>query len=885
MSFWRQLTRGGRVLVRRRAADDDLSDELRHYVDQAAAELIARGMPESDARRAARLEIGNMTVAREQVRSYGWENVISTAIGDVRYALRRLRRNPGFTAVAVITLAVGIGASTAIFSAVNPVLFRPLPYSAADRLAVVSDRSSDGSRVDVAFGNYRELAARTRSFASSAAFKAWQPTVAGKLEPEQLTGQRVGAGFFKTLGVAPVVGRDFQASDDRPSGPNVVILSDALWRRRFGADPTIVGQHVKLDDQDHVVIGVMPASFENVVAPLAQIWAPLQYASAFGPDAREWGHHLRVVARLRQGASFADASREIDGIARSPVAEFARVPWARMSNGFFVTSLQADVTRAIRPAMLAVLGAVGLVLLIACVNVTNLLLARGAQRRAEFAMRMALGAGRGRLTRQLLTESVLLAVIGGALGLVVARVGVRALLALSPAELPRLGAIRVDAMAFAFAVLVTTIVGVVVGAVPALDLLRQNLGSRLQAAGRRSTGGHQRTRALLVIAEVALALMLLVGAGLLLRSIQRIFAVPVGFDASGLLTMQIQLAGEQYRSDSARARYFSDVLDRVRAVPGVQAAAMTSLVPLSGDLDVYGAHLERDRDAQSDGAAMRYAVAPEYFKVMGIPVLRGRALDAHDVSGAPRVAVVSQSFAKRAFGDDNPLGQRFRLGPPQGDWFTVVGVAGDVRQSSFDVDPPAAVYVTPWQWHWVDGSMSVVARGRAGGAGDAASLTTPIRSAIWSVDREQAIVRIATMNALVNRSIADRRFTLILFEAFGLAALLLAGTGIYGVLSGGVTERVREIGVRAALGASPADIVGLVVGRGAVLAGAGLILGLGGAVVGTRAVSALLFGVSRLDAATYFSVAALLAGVALLASALPALRAARIDPAMTLRSE
>jgi putative ABC transport system permease protein len=881
MSLWRQVTRGGRVLVGRRAADGDVSDELRHYVDQAAAELIARGVPESEARRAAQIEIGNMTVAREQVRSYGWENLVFTALGDLRYGLRRLRRSPGFTIVAVVTLAVGIGASTAIFSAVNPVLFRALPYPAADRLAIVSDRSNDGSPLDVTFGNYRELSARMHSIESSAAFKAWQPTIAGNREPERLSGERVGAGFFRTLGVLPAVGRDFQSDDDRPGGPSVVILSDALWRRRFGADPTIVGRTVKLDDQDHTVIGVMPPSFENVVAPLAQIWAPLQYESVFGPDSREWGHHLRVIARLRRGVSFTDAMREIERIGQAPVAEFARVPWATMDNGFLVTSLQRGVTRAIRPAMLAVLGAVCLVLMIACVNVTNLLLARGAQRRAEFAMRMALGAARGRLIRQLLTESVLLAFVGGVLGLVVARVGVRALVALSPAELPRLGAIRVDAMAFLFAALVTTLVGIVVGAIPAVSMLRQDVGSRLQAAGRRTTGGHQRTRAGLVVAEVALALMLLVGAGLLLRSIQRIFALPVGFDAPGLLTMQVQVTGEQYRTDSARARYYANVLSAVQAVPGARAAALTSLVPLSGDIDGYGAHLERDRDAQNDGAAMRYSVTPEYFDVMRIPLLRGRFLDSRDGPNAPRAAVVSASFAKLSFGEDNPLGQRFRLGPPEGDWYTVVGVVGDVRQSSFDVNPAVAVYVTPLQWHWVDPSMSVVVRGR----GDPGSLAGPVRSAIWSVDREQAIVRVATMNALVTRSIADRRFALILFEAFGLAALLLAGTGIYGVLSGGVTERVREIGVRAALGASPGDIVGLVVRRGLGLTGLGLLVGLIGAAIGTRAVTALLFGVSRLDTTTYLSVGALLAGVALIASALPALRAARIDPATTLRSE
>ena len=579
--------------------------------------------------------------------------------------------------------------------------------------------------------------------------------------------------------------------------------------------------------------------------------------------------------------TFEDLMLELERIAQAPTPEFARVPWARMANGFLVSSLQTEVTRAIRPAMLAVLAAVCLVLIIACVNVTNLLLARGAQRRGEFAMRMALGAGRGRLTRQVLTESLLLAAIGGVLGLIVARLGVRALVALSPPELPRLSAIRVDALAFAFAALVTTIVGVVVGAIPAFNILRRDVSSRLEGSSRRTTGGHQRTRAMLVIAEVALALMLLVGAGLLLRSVQRIFAVPVGFDGRGLLTMQVQLTGAQYQSDSAKARYYANVLNAVRSVPGAQDAALTSLVPLSGELDIYGAHLERDRDAQNDGAAMRYSVSPEYFRTMRIPLRTGRFLDARDGFDAPRVAVVSESFARVAFPDDNPLGQRFRLGPKQGELFTVVGLVGDVRQSSLDMNPPVAVYVTPTQWHWVDASMSVIVRGR----GDPTLMTARIRNAIWSVDREQAIVRVATMNALVNRSIADRRFALVLFEAFGLAALLLAATGIYGVLSGGVTERVREIGVRAALGAAPGDIVALVVRRGLALTFAGLLLGIPGAAAGTRAVSALLFGVSRLDAATYLSVVALLAGVAVLAAALPAMRAARIDPATTLRSE
>jgi putative ABC transport system permease protein len=404
MSLWRQLARGARVLTHRRAEDSDLADELRHFAEQSEAEHIGGGMSRNDARRAAQLELGNMTVAREQVRSYGWENVVSTTLGDLHYAARRLRHSPGFTIVSVITLALGIGASTAIFSAVNPILFQSLPYPHADRVTMISDATADGQPLAVTFGTYRELAHRSRSFESMAPFKAWQPTMLGDAEPERLAGQRVGAGFFDALGVAPALGRDFSADDDRANGPNVVILSDALWRRRFSADPTVVGRQVKLDAYEYTVIGVIPAGFDNLLAPLAQLWAPLQYKTAFGPDDREWGHHLRLVARLRSGVTLDDAKRELTKIAQTPRADFARVPWANLQRGVIATSLQADVTSGIRPALLAVLSAVVLLLMIACVNVTNLLLARGAQRRGEFAMRAALGAGRSRLVRQLLAQ-------------------------------------------------------------------------------------------------------------------------------------------------------------------------------------------------------------------------------------------------------------------------------------------------------------------------------------------------------------------------------------------------------------------------------------------------------------------------------------------------
>lgn len=882
MSLWRQLARGVRALRDRQSVDREVADELRHYVEQATAEGITRGLAPHDARHAAQLEVGNMTVACERIRSYGWENAVETVVADIRYGARRLRRSPSFTAVSVITLALGIGATTAIFSVVNPILFEPLPYPDAHRIAMVSDLGGDGTPIPVTFGTYRELLQRSHTFDAMAAFKPWQPTMVGTAEPERLVGQRVSASYFRALGVAPVLGRDFEPSDDRVNGPNVAVLSNALWHRRFAGNPSIIGQPITLDDNDYLVIGVMPSGFEDVPAPLAELWAPLQYATAFGPDTREWGHHLRLVARLRAGVAMDQAARELNAIARTPTPDFPRVAWASLANGLRATSLQADVTRGVRPALLAVLGAVMLVLAIACVNVTNLMLARGAQRRGEFAMRAALGAGRARLVRQLLIESVLLAGIGGVIGMFVAEFGVRTLVALSPPGLPRVAAIRLDAPVFAFGLLVTTVIGVLVGLIPALHASRADLQAGLQQSSRRAAGGHQTTRGVLVVAEVALALVLLVSAGLLLRSVERVFAVAVGFDSARLLTMQVQATGRRFDTDSMRTPFYAEALDAVRGVPGVAGAAFTSLLPLSGDVDVYGVHFEGDREAKDDGAALRYAVTPGYIEAMRIPLRRGRLLDAHDDGqGAPRAALINESYAAQKFPKQDPIGRRLHFGPDDGKWYTVVGIVGDVKQSSLSMDQPNAIYLPSTQWHWTDNLMSLVVRAR----GDAPALTSAIRRAIWSVDKNQPVVRIATMDNLVEQSIADRHFALILFEAFGLVALLLAATGIYGVLSGSVTERMREIGVRSALGATPSDIVGLVVRKGMTLTTIGVAIGLVGAMIATRAVVAMLFGVSRLDPVTYLSVITLLGVVSAIACGLPAVRASRVDPASTLRAE
>jgi putative ABC transport system permease protein len=802
---------------------------------------------------------------------------------DLRYGVRMLMKQPGFTIIAVVTLALGIGASTAIFSAVNPILFEPLPYPHAGRITMIWDLGVDGSRVDVTFGTFREVESRSRSFEAIAVMKPWQPTIIGAAEPERLDGQRVSASYFRVLGVSPALGRDFQVSEDQFNGPKVVILSNGLWQRRFGGDGTIVGRQVTLNDNSYTVIGVMPRTLENVLAPAAELWSPLQYDTSLPPEGREWGHHLRMVGRLRPAVGADQATRELDTIARTQVPEFRRMPWASLKRGLIVNALQDDVTRGVKPALLAVLGAVILVLVIACVNVTNLLLSRGAQRRGEFAMRAALGAGRTRMIRQLLTESLLLAILGGTLGMMVAEFGVRALVSLSPPGLPRVGAIRVDGAVFAFGIGVTTLIGLLVGLIPALHASRSDLHIGLQQSSRRTAGGHQLTRRTLVVAEVALAFVLLVSAGLLLRSMLRMFAVAPGFDASHLLTMQVQASGHRFDDDRVIHQFFAQAFEAVRAVPGVDSAAFVSQLPLSGDFDQYGVQFESspNDDPKEDHSAFRYAVSPAYFETMGIPLRRGRLLDVHDVAGKPVAVLINESFAKRKFPGQDPIGQRVHIGDTHQPWYTIVGVVGDVKQTSLALGQADAAYITTEQWYSPDNPLCLVVRAR----GDAASLAPAVRNAIWSVDKDQPIIRVATMDDLLARSAAERRFALILFEAFGLVALVLAATGIYGVLSGSVTERLREIGVRSALGASRVNILALVVRQGMTLTGLGLVIGLGGALAASEGLVTLLFGVSRLDPATYAGVIALLLGVSGIASWAPARRATKVDPLVALRYE
>jgi putative ABC transport system permease protein len=872
MTWWQRLWRRSRL-------EEQLENEMRFHLDQHTADMIAQGHDPAEARRQAKLALGGEEQVKENCRDARGTRWLEDLWQDFRYAVRTLRQRPGFTAVGALTLALGIGASTAIFSVVNPILFEPLPYPHAGRIMMIWD-TYEGVRCDVTFHTYRELAARSRSFEAMAVMEAWRPAMTSATKPERFDGQSVSASYFRALGVSPALGRDFQEADDRFKGSHVTILSDALWRRRFGGDNAIVGRQITLDGDLYIVIGVMPRGFDNVLAPSAELWAPLQYnaGNVTNYESGEWGHHLHMVGRLRPGLGVDQARRELNAIARAKVGEFPRPPFASLEHGLIVNSMQGEITRFVKPVLLSVLGAVMLVLLIASVNVTNLLLARGAQRRGEFAMRAALGAGRPRLIRQLLTESLLLAALGGALGMVVAAFGVEALVALSPAGLPRLGAIAVDSAAFAFAFGITTIAGLLIGLVPALHVSRGYLVAGIQQGSRRTAGGRQFMRRTLVVAEVALTIVLLVSAGLLFRSLARLFAVAPGFDAAHLLTMQVQYNGHRYDDDSARRRFLAQALDAVRRVPGVAAPAFTSLLPLSGDqYGVYGAQFEDGNGYD----VFRYAMTPGYCETMGIALRRGRLLDERDTAGAPPAVMISESLAKRQFPGQDPIGRRVHVGPTNRPWYTIVGVVGDVKQGSLADRQTDAAYIAATQSWFADDAMSLVVRVRD----DVTAIAPAVKNAIWSMDQDQPIVRVTAMDGLLAASESRRRFAMVVFEAFALVALVLAATGIYGVLSGSVTERMREIGVRAALGASRRDILALVVRQGMRLTGLGVAIGLGGAAAASRALITLLFGVSPLDPVTYLGVIALAAGVAAIACWVPAWRAARVDPSITLRAE
>lgn len=811
------------------------------------------------------------------------ESIMSNLWTDVRVATRGLRRTPGFAFAVVITLALGIGASAAIFSVLNPVLLRSLPYPDADRLAMIWELDR-GERSNTSWATIGDLSRRATSLEAVVPMGWWQPTLDGETgDAEVVTGQRVGWRYFETLGVAPALGRGFMADEDTPAGRSVVVLSDGLWRRRYGADPAILGKTTSIGGSTYTVIGVLPRGFENVTAPDAQLWRPLGYDAADNSACRTC-RHLRALGRLKVGVTRERAEVEVGGISEDLVRAY---PTAYPGPGMSVVGLQDDITREAKPMLLVLLGAVGFLLIAACANVAHFVLARVLRREHELAVRAALGAGRLRLAGLFLAENAVLAVLGGTLAILVAVGGVEAFVAFGPRGMPRLDGVRLDAAVVG--VTAAIVLGTTLVLTLAATLATRTDPFNAMKSGSRIAGGRRRVaRSVLVTIELALALMLLTGAGLMARSVIRLLDAPLGLVPGGLLTVDIQTGGPRYAEDAPTIAFFEAVRAEVRALTGVQSADVTSQMPLGGNFDCSGVHAEDkpQPNPQLNPCAQRYSVSAGWFGTTGITLRRGRGFEESDRADAAKVVVVSESLVRRVWGDEDPVGKRIAFGGPESPLRTVVGVAEDVRHTGLDDRGGLAVYLPYSQvMHEVgrsaDNFMTLAVRTD----GDPATLAATVRAAIHRIDATQPIARIATMEDLVSASASPRSFALLVFSAFAAVALTLAAAGIGGMLAGTVAERTREIGIRSALGAAPASIVLLIMRQAGGLAALGMAIGLAAALILSRFLDALLYEVQPADPLVLAGVTAVLASVALAACVVPARQALAIDPLEAVRRE
>jgi predicted permease len=813
---------------------------------------------------------------------------------DLRFALRGLLRRPGFTAVVVLTLALGIGANSAIFSVVNGVLLRPLPYGRPGEIATLWVRWPGNPQGELSQPEFWDLKEQNRSFSRLAAYASGSLTLTGSGEPERLRAGFMSGDALPLLGVAPARGRAFSADDDRPGAPVVALLGDGVWRRRFGADPSVIGRKVILDDAPAMIIGVMPPGFQlptDYAGPGAEIWAPLQLDPAIDRSERGW-HWVNVMARLRPGVEIASASLEVGALARRMHDTYPN-EYKPAFGGFAVIAAD-DLVGEIRPAILVLLGAVGLLLLIACANVAGLLLARAEARQREIAVRTALGAGAGRLVRQLLTESVLLALAGGMLGALLADWGVRALVAEAPPTLPRLDAVHTDGWVLGFTLLVSVATGLLFGLAPAIQASRPDLTVALAEGGRSgSSAGRQRFRRSLVVAQIALALMLVTSAGLLIRSFVRMRGVDPGFDPSHLLSAEVELPAVRYDTPAKVRAFYGELVQRLDAIPGVRSAAAVRALPMTGRLEIGDwSFVVEGRYSNPPTPADRITadwqtLTPGYFETLRIPVLQGRAVEREDRADATPVVVINRTLARLAWPGQDPIGQRILLGGGKVDsvWRTVIGVVGDVRHRGLTATPRPEMYLPHAQFPMGSGTPERTLRVVLRANHDPSALAGPMRAALAELDPAVPLVDVQTMEQALGAWAAERRLTMILVAAFAALALTLGAVGVYGVMAHLVVQRTREIGIRIALGAVPREILALVIGQGAWLAVAGVTLGVGGALAASRLLGRLLFEVTPTDPATYAGTALTLLGVAALAALVPALRATRTDPVEALRSE
>jgi predicted permease len=894
MNWLHEAARRFTMLMHRRQFDADLEEEMQLHLELRQKEHLDSGMTADSARAAARRGFGNLTTLKEKSHTaWGWE-WFEQLVQDMRHGLRMLRKSPGFTAVAVLTLALGIGANTALFSVVNGVLLNPLPYVHADQVVTMVGWFPGYGESSTSYPDFLDWVRLNHTFSSLAAYRRDSFNLTGQGEAEQVTAMDVSAGFFPLLSVNPVLGRDFSSAEDQLGGPPAVILSGGFWKRKFGSSPDIIGKAVNLDGTDYTVVGVIPENFyfccSSTGFRLSDVYVTI--GASKDPPVRDrrmistWG-----VGRMKQGVTLAQARGDMDGVARSLGAAY---PDTDKDTGIVVTPLKQVMERDIRPFLLVLLAAVGFVLLIACVNVANLLLARSTGRNREFAIRAALGASQGRVMRQLLTESVLLAMAGGALGLLLAAWGTRAALAALPSALPRANDVRLDPRVLLFTLVISLAAGVLFGLAPALKTSHPDLHETLKEGGRGASGARYRTQNIFVIVEMALAVVLLIGAGLTIRTLVSLWSVSPGFDPHNVLSFRVGLPPSLGNADADTTRAtLRQLTEKLASVPGVSAVSLTTGArPLDHESGMifWREGQPKPPNEVSMPYALWYRVGPDYLKVMKIPLLRGRFLTAQDDANSPGVCVIDENFAQKFFGnDEDPIGKRLNFSLVYNQPLRIVGVVGHVKQYGLDesVNSPmqAQFYMSPLQLPddqlktWAVSAAGYVIRTRSSPGAFAGA----VRDALREFNSKAVLYQPETMDSVIARSLASRRFAMTLFAVFAALALVLASIGIYGVISYIAGQRAHEIGIRLALGAQKSHVLKIVLGQGARLALLGVVIGLAAAAGLTRLMSTILYGVSPTDPLTFSAVAMVLTLVALVACYIPARRAMRVDPIVALR--